>query len=206
MKLFVAMPYGIETGRLDPNDAGSERTLPFDEIWTQLIRPAIPESWNTKRADELHELGVIDQLYAEWLLESDVVLADLTFANANVFYELGIRHALSSKSTVLIAHDGSLHPFDVRNQRIVHYDYFRATAVDSFRGQLRDALTAAAASAAGSPIHMYLPGLFIGRYPAGGTPDLEIADLKAKIEELPSVRVDRARQCGAVRASARRAE
>ena len=43
---------------------------------------------------------------------------------------------------------------------------------------------AAAASPAGSPVHTYLPGLFIKRYPSGTTPDKEITDLRAEIERL----------------------
>jgi hypothetical protein len=103
MKLFVAMPYGPETGRLDPAVPATERTIEFDEVWKHVIRRAIPADWEAKRADELHRPGVIDRLYAEWLLKADIVLADLTFVNPNVYYELGIRQALSRRSTVLIA-------------------------------------------------------------------------------------------------------
>lgn len=184
MRLFVAMPYGTDTGRLKPDDPASETTIPFDKVWTGMIKPAIPTDWEDKRADELHQPGLIDQLYTEWLLEADVVLADLTFSNPNVFYELGIRQALSAKSTVLIAQRGTELPFDVRNQSVVHYDAFDGTSVEDFKKALRKTLTAAAAKPSGSPVHTFLPGLYIDRYESGKTPDLEIEALQAEIKRL----------------------
>jgi tetratricopeptide (TPR) repeat protein len=184
MKLFVAMPYGPETGRLDRGVPGTERTIEFDEVWTGVIRPAIPPDWEAKRADELRKPGLIDQLYAEWLLEADIVLADLTFANPNVYYELGIRQALSRKSTVLISQKETALPFDVRNQAVVQYDYFHAPSLPRFHAELTATLMAAAASPRGSPVHTYLPGLFVGRYASGRLPDEEIADLRAEIQRL----------------------
>lgn len=184
MKLFVAMPYGLEAGRLDRDDAGTAKEIQFDDVWKGIIKPAIPPDWQAMRADELHKTGVIDQLYTEWLLEADIVLADLTFANPNVYYELGIRQALSRKGTVLIAQKGSALPFDVRNQAVLYYDYFYGPGIHEFHQNLKDALVGAAASPAGSPVHTYLPGLFIQRYPAGQTPEREIADLKAEISRL----------------------
>ncbi len=184
MKLFVAMPYGPVTGRLDQDDLQTQMEIQFDDVWEGVIKPAIPPGWEAKRADELHEPGIIDRLYAEWLLEADVVLADLTFSNPNVFYELGIRQALSQKSTVLIAQKRSTLPFDVRNQSVVHYDYFHAPSLPRFHDHLTATLMAAAAKPAGSPVHDYLPGLFVERRTSGKDPGEEIADLKAEIERL----------------------
>jgi tetratricopeptide (TPR) repeat protein len=184
VKLFVAMPYGQGTGRLNPSVPATERTIEFDEVWTGVIRPAIPPDWEAKRADELRKPGLIDQLYTEWLLEADIVLADLTFANPNVYYELGIRQALSRKSTVLIAQKDTELPFDVRNQAVIAYDYSHAPSLPRFHAELTGALTAAAASPRGSPVHTYLPGLFVARYSSGRLPDEEIGELRAEIERL----------------------
>ncbi len=184
MKLFVAMPYGKVTGCLNQDKLETQREIQFDDVWDGVVKPAIPPDWEAKRADELHEPGVIDKLYTEWLLESDVVLADLTFSNPNVFYELGIRQALSKKSTVLIAQKDSELPFDVRNQAVVHYDYFHAPSLPKFHASLTATLMAAAAKPAGSPVHGFLPGLFVGRRKSGKSPDDEITDLQAEIERL----------------------
>ena len=184
MKLFVAMPYGAVAGFLDQDDPQTQREIQFDEVWEGVIKPAIPPGWEAKRADELHEPGIIDRLYTEWLLEADVVLADLTFFNPNVFYELGIRQALSKKSTVLIAQKSSALPFDVRNQSVVSYDYFHAPSLPRFHADLKATLMSAAAKPAGSPVHDYLPGLFVERRTGGKAPSEEIADLQAEIERL----------------------
>ena len=184
MKLFVAMPYGLITGCLNQDDLQTQMQIQFDDVWEGVIKPAIPQGWEAKRADELHEPGIIDRLYTEWLLEADVVLADLTFSNPNVFYELGIRQALSKKSTVLIAQKNSTLPFDVRNQSVVHYDYFHAPSLPRFHDHLTATLMAAAAKPVGSPVHDYLPGLFVERRTSGKDPGEEIADLKTEIERL----------------------
>lgn len=184
MKLFVAMPYGDQLGFLNPDDPEMQKKIQFDSVWNGVLKPAVAPEWEAKRADELRKVGLIDQLYTEWLLEADVVLADLTFSNPNVFYELGIRHALSKKSTVLVAQKASKLPFDVRNQSVIYYDYFHAPSLPEFHVELADALTAAAVSPNGSPIHTFLPGLYVGRYKNGRSPNEEIADLKIEIERL----------------------
>ena len=184
MKLFVAMPYGPVTGFLDQDDPQTQKEIEFDAVWEGVIKPAIPKEWDAQRADELREPGLIDRLYVEWLLEADVVLADLTFSNPNVFYELGIRQALSRKSTVLIAQKDSTLPFDVRNQAVVHYDYYYAPGLPKFHASLTATLLAAAAKPAGSPVHDYLPGLYVERREGGKDPSEEIADLQAEIERL----------------------
>src|SRR4051812_40911459 len=124
-----------------------------------ILQPAVPEEFETKRADELRQPGPIDRLYNEWLFSSDIVLADLTFGNPNVYYELGIRQALSKKGTVLVACKGVRLPFDVRNQYVIPYDYFAAPTLRSFQSQLRQAILNASAQEADSPVHVFLPGL-----------------------------------------------
>jgi len=168
------MPYGERKGMLDEEDAQSLATINFDEVWKGLIAPAMPEGFVAKRADELREPGLIDQLYNEWLLDADVVLADLTFGNPNVFYELGIRQALSQHGTVLIAQARTKLPFDVRNQFVIHYDYFNAPSIHEFQKTLSQAILSAATSQRRSPVHAYLPGLFVARFGPGEDPETVI--------------------------------
>jgi hypothetical protein len=86
---LVASPMGI---RIDPK---SGRKIDFNEIYFDCIKPAV-ESQNItcSRFDELNLGAVIHKATIEALAYSDVVISDLTFANPNVLYELGIRHAL----------------------------------------------------------------------------------------------------------------
>jgi tetratricopeptide (TPR) repeat protein len=75
-------------------------------------------------------------------------------------------------------------PFDVRNQAVVRYDNFHAPSLRDFQSALNATLLSAAAAPTGSPVHTFLPGLYIDRYPNGRTPDQEIAELKAEIKRL----------------------
>ena len=54
-------------------------------------------------------------------MDSEVVIAEISSSNANVFYELGYAHALD-KPTVLLARRGEVLPFDVSGYRVIFYD------------------------------------------------------------------------------------
>jgi tetratricopeptide (TPR) repeat protein len=186
MKAFVAMPYGIRTAILDPTVADAVPvTIDFDDVWHGLIEPALPEGWTAFRADELNHPGLIDQVYIERLLDADLVVADITFANPNVYYELGIRQALSPRGTLLIAHRGTYKPFDVRNQTIEEYVYAGGVATDGlkFVTKLKNALLRGADESR-SPVHLYLPGLFVAKFDRGETPDEIIGGLQAQLADV----------------------
>ncbi len=113
---FVLMPFGIK-----PNAAGT--TVNFDAVYEKLIAPAISDAgMEPLRADEEMTGGIIHKPMFERLLLCDYAVADLTTANANVFYELGVRHAMRQWSTVSIfAKGGSQLPFDVALLRALPY-------------------------------------------------------------------------------------
>lgn len=113
---FVLMPFGIK-----PNAAGA--TVNFDAVYEKLIAPAIRDAgMEPLRADEEVKGGIIHKPMFERLLLCDYAVADLTTANANVFYELGVRHATRQWSTVSIfAKGGSQLPFDVALLRALPY-------------------------------------------------------------------------------------
>jgi hypothetical protein len=100
VNVFVAMPYGVRNAILDPTVEDARPVqIDFDDVWHGLIEPALPDGWTAFRADELNRPGIIGQVYIERLLDADLVVADITFANPNVYYELGIRQALSPRGT-----------------------------------------------------------------------------------------------------------
>lgn len=113
---FVLMPFDKKT------DAAG-RLIDFDTVYDQLIAPAITEAGlEPLRADEEMTGGIIHKPMFERLLLCEYAVADLTAANANVFYELGVRHAARPWSTVLIfAAGGSRLPFDVAPLRALPY-------------------------------------------------------------------------------------
>ncbi|MEK6301017.1 MAG: TRAFs-binding domain-containing protein [Acidobacteriota bacterium] len=112
---FVLMPFGKK-----PDAAGS--MIDFDAVYHQLIAPAISEAGlDPLRADEEMAGGIIHKPMFERLILCEYAVADLTTANANVFYELGIRHAVRPYSTPLIFAEGSRLPFDVSLLRALPY-------------------------------------------------------------------------------------
>jgi tetratricopeptide (TPR) repeat protein len=109
------MPFGKKT-----DDAG--KIVDFDAVYAELIRPAIEESGlESLRADEEVAGGIIHKPMFERLILCQYAVADLTTANANVFYELGVRHAVRPWSTVSIYAEGGRLPFDVQPVRAVPY-------------------------------------------------------------------------------------
>src|SRR4030042_5135786 len=98
---FILMPFGKKSGA-----AGT--VIDFDAVYKELIAPAISEAGlEPLRADEEMTGGIIHKPMFERLILCEYAVADLTTANANVFYELGLRHAVRPASTVLIFAEGS---------------------------------------------------------------------------------------------------
>src|SRR5204863_8679184 len=113
---FVDMPFGQKA------DLKSGVVVDFDQIYNEAIKPAIEQcGLEPLRGDEESTGGIIYSAMFARLLLSEFVVADLTLANANVFYELGIRHAAKPFTTVpIFAHVSAL-PFDVTMVRGVGY-------------------------------------------------------------------------------------
>ncbi|MBN8519908.1 MAG: DUF4071 domain-containing protein [Candidatus Accumulibacter sp.] len=193
-RLFVAMPYGIRRAPLDYEEPDKTSVIDFDAVWEGILQPAVPAAFETKRADELRQPGLIDRMYNEWLFDADIVLADLTFGNANVYYELGIRQALSRKGTVLVACKGTKLPFDVRNQYVIHYDYFAAPTLRGFQQELYQAIGNASIQEIDSPVHVFLPGLVVRRYQGEKPPEARIEELTRRIQELEAALRDQRSQ------------
>jgi tetratricopeptide (TPR) repeat protein len=183
-RLFVAMPYGKRKAPLDDEEPNKTCEIDFDAVWDGVLQAAIPPEFETKRADQLRQPGLIDRMYNEWLFDADIVVADLTFGNPNVYYELGIRQALSKKGTVLVACKGTKLPFDVRNEYVIQYDYFAAPGLRAFQTELREAIENASTQDLDSPVHVFLPGLVVGRYRGEKPPEVQIQELTQRVQEL----------------------
>jgi len=110
------MPFGKK-----PSSIGL--TIDFDSIYQDLIAPAIKEAeLEALRADEELTGGIIHKPMFERLILCEYAVADLTTANANVFYEVGVRHAVRPWSTVLLfAKESGQLPFDVAPLRAMPY-------------------------------------------------------------------------------------
>jgi len=112
---FVLMPFGKK-----PDASGT--LIDFDGVYEQLVAPAIKQAdLDPLRADEEMTGGIIHKPMFERLMLCPYAVADLSTANANVFYELGIRHAVRPYSTVLIFAEGGRLPFDLAPMRALPY-------------------------------------------------------------------------------------
>src|SRR5580700_1172449 len=122
---FILMPFGRKS-----TPAGT--LIDFDRLYAEVIGPAVKEAnLEPLRADEETVGGIIHKPMFERLILCPYAVADLTLANANVFYELGIRHAYKPWSTVPIVADGQRLPFDVQMLRTVHYKLTKDGVPDS---------------------------------------------------------------------------
>jgi hypothetical protein len=112
---FVVMPYGSK-----PAPDGT--IIDFNAVYGQLIKPALREAGLEPFRDD-HEMRAGDirmDIFQELLL-ADMVLADLTIDNPNVWYELGVRHALRSRGVLLISGGKVPAAFDLYTDRKLRY-------------------------------------------------------------------------------------
>lgn len=113
---FVLMPFGKKT------DPANGLTIDFDAVYEDVIKRAVVDAGlDPIRADEEQTGGIIHKPMFERLILCPFAVADLTTANANVFYELGVRHAVRPASTVLLFAEGGRLPFDVTFLRALPY-------------------------------------------------------------------------------------
>ncbi|MGN6297242.1 MAG: TRAFs-binding domain-containing protein [Ginsengibacter sp.] len=114
---FVLMPFGTKSD-------GIKKEIDFDKVYNSFIKPAIIKAGlEPIRADEEKSGGFIHKPMYERLMFCDFAVADLSFANANVFYELGIRHALKPYTTVSIFEMNTKLPFDTAALRTFPYSF-----------------------------------------------------------------------------------
>jgi hypothetical protein len=115
MRAFIIRPFGQK-----PDLKGNE--IDFNEVARVLISPALDEIKAEGRETlDIVEAGNIRVDMFRRLLTADLVVADLSIHNANVFYELGIRHALRGAGTFMLRCEGDAFPFDLQTDRYFVY-------------------------------------------------------------------------------------
>jgi tetratricopeptide (TPR) repeat protein len=156
MRAFIVRPFGPRSG------------IDFNLVQRDLIDPALARARIAgDTTQQFVEAGNIRVDMFEQLLLADLVIADISVHNANVFYELGIRHALRARQTILIrakvskpradrtAEDDV--PFDLRTDRYLEYDH---TNPSECLDELSDAIAATRdGTRTDSPVFLSLPGL-----------------------------------------------
>ena len=153
-RAFVIRPFGKKA------DA-SGTAIDFEQVHAQLIAPALKDAGlGGGTTGEIIDAGNVREDMFSLIIEADLVVCDITVHNANVFYELGIRHALRKRRTVLIKGDpvSDTTPFDVLTDRYVPYNIGDAAAA---RTALASAIKATLVSEreTDSPVFKMLPAL-----------------------------------------------
>lgn len=154
----MVMPYGIKKTDASPGQGPAE--INFDALWDRALRPAIEAlGYDPVRADQDIGALIIHEML-ERLYFSDLVLAEMTIPNGNVYYELGIRHACKSTGCVLLAAEGSRQLFDVAQLRTLRYPLTMTEVDEAAAKAIRDTIVERAKPliAGMSPMHEVLPG------------------------------------------------
>jgi hypothetical protein len=132
--------------------------IDFNAVERELIEPVLRDAGIKGRTtQEIARAGNIRTDMFERLLLADLVIADISIHNANVYYELGIRHALRPRTTILIRARKDEVPFDLKTDRYLEYppddpggarEVLAEAVRQSARSDIKD-----------SPVYLMLPGL-----------------------------------------------
>ena len=193
---FVVQGFGEKT------DFRTGRKLNLNASY-QVIREAVENAGLTCiRADEIQHSQIIDKPMYESILNADLVIADLSTSNVNAAYELGVRHALCPRTTIIVAENQWDFAFDVDRNAIRTYEHLgsdlgRQEAI-RFSAELTDAIKAILddEDAVDSPIYTFLPRLKPPSFPETdlSSPDeimttvVKLAKSDTPVEEGQSVK------------------
>jgi len=153
VRVFIVRPFGIKEG------------IDFDRVEAELIRPALDRMQRPDRpvagatTGDISRAGNIREDMFRRLVASDLVIAGVSIHNANVFYELGIRHGLQPAATFMLRSRVAAHgyPFDLQTDRYLLYDGSNPGAsVAALVSALESTLAAAQVD---SPVFHLLPQL-----------------------------------------------
>lgn len=162
MTCFVIMPFGLKT------DPYTKKEIDFDAIYRDLIKPTVEDNLKLicTRSDEVSQAGLIHKDMIDRIIESDVVIVDITAGNPNVMYELGVRHTARKSGTIIIRQKDSFIPFNIGGMRAMDYELGgHDSASNSYYSNLletniRNSLTVRNLD---SLVHTLSPGLNVSR-------------------------------------------
>jgi hypothetical protein len=185
----MIMPYGRKATQAEPGRGPAE--IDFNALWDRGYVPTIKSlGYEPVRADQDTGALIVSQML-ERLYFADLVLADMTIANGNVYYEVGIRHAAQKMGCVLLAADWSKQLFDVVQMRTIRYplpegNITEATAA-AFQAAIKDNIKSLCAWI--SPMHQSIPGYTTNVDPRKATPMRDqLAELAAFQTRMRAVR------------------
>jgi len=147
-RCFVVSAFGVN----------AEEQKRYKQVLRHLVQRVLDDRFDVIRADEIDDEGLITNQIIEHLIEDDLVVADLTGLNPNVFYEVAVRHA-ARKPIVHLITAGQEIPFDVANMRAVPYALDDPDILEAAQAELKrkvDAIEEAGWQASSNPISVAL--------------------------------------------------
>jgi hypothetical protein len=157
---FIAMPFGKKPGP-------EGQLVDFNRVFADYLKPALTAAGlDVFRADEEMRAGDIRTDMFQELLVADLVVADLTIDNPNVWYELGVRHALRARGVILVCGGKTATAFDLYTDRKLRYSLKDGlpdpATLESDRSNLTKMVKATMESWRGrvvSPVYHLMPNL-----------------------------------------------
>ena len=145
---FVAMPFRVKPTNLPPGKGPTE--VDFDALWEKAIFPALSElDYMPIRADNQTGSVIIKDML-EQLVFADLVIADISIPNGNVYYEAGVRHAARERGCILISADWTRPLFDLAQISSLRYPFPNGAPADKDYEAIKDCLVKAIPGLAGS--------------------------------------------------------
>jgi O-acetyl-ADP-ribose deacetylase (regulator of RNase III) len=120
-KCFAIMPFGKKK---EKRPDGTEVEIDFDHVYHELIKKAVEAiGVECDRCDEIIDTGSIHAKMFNSIFDADVAIVDVSFMNPNVYYELGVRHALKKNITLVIRKNSNQPPpFNISGLNVLGYD------------------------------------------------------------------------------------
>ncbi len=181
---------------------GSE--IDFNHVYQNLIKEAVEAlGMECERCDEIIDTGSIHSKMFRGIFEADVAVVDITSLNPNVFYELGVRHALNKHVTLVIRRNvPQPPPFNINGLNVVSYEIDTEEKLEASRKVIREYVqTAMGKLSVDSLVHQALDNLKVERkprpidkkevylYPLVNAPGKEIGIITGDIQNIKNVDV-----------------
>lgn len=179
---FVIIGFGPKT------DFETGNIFDLDKTFDNLIKPAFDElDIECFRAKDIRHSGNIDVPMYEWILNADIVIADISTLNPNALYELGVRHALRPNSTIVISEDKTKYPFDLNHTLISKYEHLGKDIGVSEAKRFKEELKATVievlkTNKKDSPVYTYLPKLQPPKFE-----EIEVKEINDKKDIQPTL-------------------
>jgi hypothetical protein len=170
---FVICPIG---------EAGSPTRRHADQLLKHVIGPTVSRfGYEVTRSDKLDEPGLITSQIIQRLVKAPLLIADLTENNANVFYELAIRHAVHLP-VIHMARAGERLPFDISGFRTIFFDLSDLDSVAEGKSALAKQVQNVVGTTFESPVSV---ALNLQRLEGSANPqDRLVADLLSAFSDL----------------------